>query len=151
MSPLLTGRFFNPLVERAADPSIVRTGGFYYLVLVDGFHNITIRRSATLDGLHEATPSVVWRPPACPAAACAEVWAPELQLVDGTWWIYFAAENGGGNASHRMYALSGRGPNPDSLRLPRSGRAARRRVGDRRHLPHSSARELLPVVGMAQR
>ena len=33
-----------------------------------------------------------------------EVWAPELQLINGRWYIYFAASDGN-NANHRMYAL----------------------------------------------
>ena len=38
----------------------------------------------------------------------ADLWAPELHVVDGNWYVYFAADvPPKGNASHRMYVLRG--------------------------------------------
>jgi GH43 family beta-xylosidase len=39
-----------------------------------------------------------------------EVWAPELQFLDGRWYIYVAADDGK-NVNHRMYVLSTSGAN----------------------------------------
>lgn len=41
----------------------------------------------------------------------AEVWAPDLQFVNGRWYIYFAASDGD-NRNHRMYALESEGEDP---------------------------------------
>jgi len=108
-APWLAGMFFNPILGQGADPSMVHHNGQYYLVQGDVLHrnDIVIRRSASLEQLEDAAPIVVWRHPPCPAPACTAIWAPELQLVNGQWWIYFAGENGTGNASHRMFALRG--------------------------------------------
>ena len=39
------------------------------------------------------------------------VWAPELHKIDGTWYIYLAADDGD-NEHHRMYVLRGTSANP---------------------------------------
>lgn len=113
-SPWLTGRFFNPILGRGADPTMAYHNGHYYLVQGDVLNqdNIVVRRSPSVEQLEDAAPITVWSHPSCPAPACSAIWAPELQRIDGVWWIYFAGENGNGNASHRMYALRGTTDDP---------------------------------------
>jgi GH43 family beta-xylosidase len=96
--------FMNPILgETAADPSIVRYNGYYYLAASDFDVGIAVRKSATLTGLGSAPPVRVWSAPAT-GTYSKQIWAPELQLINGRWYIYFAASNGD-NATHRMYAL----------------------------------------------
>jgi GH43 family beta-xylosidase len=112
--PWLTGAFFNPVLGSGQDPSMVYVNGSYYLAQGDvpNDDNIVIRRSTSVEHLEDVAPAVVWRHPACPAPACHGVWAPELQHIGAQWWIFFAGEDGTGNASHRMYALSSTGDDP---------------------------------------
>ena len=42
-----------------------------------------------------------------------ETWAPELQLINGRWYIYYAASNGT-NANHRMFVLESTSLNPQA-------------------------------------
>jgi len=39
------------------------------------------------------------------------VWAPELHLLNGKWYIYYAADDGQ-NANHRMWALESQTSDP---------------------------------------
>lgn len=79
--------FTNPVL-RGADPSIVRHGGFYYLVQSSG-RAITVYKSDRLtrpaqNGVRVwSAPDTGWNR--------ANVWAPELQFIDGRWYIYYAA------------------------------------------------------------
>ena len=79
--------FTNPLF-RGADPSVVLRGGVYYSVQSTG-RGITVYRSDRLTNLAQngvqvwAAPDTGWNR--------ANVWAPELQLVDGRWYVYYAA------------------------------------------------------------
>jgi len=106
----VSSTFTNPIVQRGQDPHVVRHDGYYYLIMSEDDRRVTIRRSPRLTTLGAAPPVVVWE--AAPHGdACAEVWAPELFLVDGRWYIYVAASNGV-NATHRMYVLESAGRDP---------------------------------------
>lgn len=114
-SPLISGVFYNPLLEPGADPAMVRHNGTYYLLQGDQYnnHDLVIRKSASVEGLRDAPPTTLWRHPPCPGAACTEVWAPELQRIRGQWWIFFTGASDVGNGrSHRMFALRGRTDDP---------------------------------------
>ena len=79
--------FTTPLL-RGADPSIVRRDGFYYFVQSSG-RAITVYKSDRLTDLARngvrvwSAPDTGWNR--------GNVWAPELQFVDGRWYIYYAA------------------------------------------------------------
>lgn len=79
--------FTNPL-GRGQDPWVVRHEGSYYLI-ESGEPGITIFKSATLTNPRQ-NGVVVWRPPAT-GWNRTNVWAPELHLIDGRWFIYYAA------------------------------------------------------------
>ncbi|MBL1079119.1 glycoside hydrolase family 43 protein [Nocardia sp. 2] len=106
--------FANPVLGAGADPSIAYYQGRFHLVQGDFYNddNIVIRSSETLGGLAAAEPAVVWRHPDCPAQACTKIWAPELQHIDGRWWIYFAGQENDSHETHRMYALRSTGDDP---------------------------------------
>ncbi|WP_163509249.1 glycoside hydrolase family 43 protein [Fodinicola acaciae] len=96
--------FSNPVATNRSDPHIISYGGKYYYTSTDGCVGgyICVWQSATLTGLGSATRFPVFQIPACPAVNCAEVWAPEIHAIDGTFYIYYTA--GAGDA-HRIFAL----------------------------------------------
>ena len=101
-------QFSNPIVAAAypagsADPSVSYHDGHYHYCrsLADGA--LGVARASRLQDIGRAEMVVVWRPePGTPW--CDEIWAPELQFVQGRWYIYFAASDGN-NRNHRMYVL----------------------------------------------
>jgi len=80
--------FTNPVL-RGADPSIVRQGGFYYLVQSRG-ERIVLAKAARLEELGRARPVAVFTAPDT-GWNHTNIWAPELAHVDGRWYIYYAA------------------------------------------------------------
>ncbi len=104
------GMFKNTLAEiDTPDPSVVYRNGFYYMTFTHHGADIMVMKSRTLD-FRSAERKVVWYPPA-ETAYSANLWAPEIQYLQGKWYIYFAADDGD-NANHRMYVLEGESDDP---------------------------------------
>ncbi len=102
--------FQNPILQRAADPWVMRhTDGFYYLCS-SSREEISLTRSRTLTGLADGERKVV-RTRRPPGPSSRQVWAPELHFLDGAWYVYFAASDGE-NANHRMFVLENRSADP---------------------------------------
>ena len=102
-------RFSNPLVPTGADPWILQKDGYYYFTHTTG-KNIVLYRSATFEGLATATKKIVWEPPAT-GMYSKGIWAPELHFIKGSWYFYFAADDGV-NENHRIYVLVNKSKDP---------------------------------------
>ncbi|MEV4642519.1 glycoside hydrolase family 43 protein [Actinoplanes sp. NPDC049548] len=87
---------------RAADPSVIRVGGTYFSVqsMNNGIH---VRQAASPDALAAAPARQVWSD----TRNLGEVWAPEMHLDGGRYYIYFSAGRG---SAHRMYVISSASP-----------------------------------------
>ena len=103
----------NPIVMQRADPFIYRhTDGFYYMTAsVPEYDRIEVRKAKTIQGLDEATPSVVWTKHES-GPMSKHIWAPELHNIDGKWYIYFAAGERDDIWKIRPYVLECQGENP---------------------------------------
>ncbi len=82
----------NPVVPQRADAQIIRhEDGMYYMTAsVPEYDRLVIRRSPTIAGLGTAPETVIWRRPT-QGKLTGFIWAPELQYIDGRWYMYFAA------------------------------------------------------------
>jgi GH43 family beta-xylosidase len=101
--------FTNPVVERGADPWVIRYQTNYYLC--QSYSNaVWINRAARLEDIGKDNWIQAWRPVAGTSYS-KEVWAPELRLLRGKWYIYVAADDGN-NSHHRMYVLEHESTNP---------------------------------------
>ncbi|EXX90058.1 glycosyl hydrolase family 43, partial [Paenibacillus darwinianus] len=99
----LGGTFKNTLAEiDTPDPSVVYKDGYYYMTFTHNGTDVMVMKSRTLD-FRRAERKVIWYPPVDKMYS-ANLWAPEIQFLQGKWYIYFAADNGV-NENHRMYAL----------------------------------------------
>lgn len=95
------GHFVNPVAE-GADPYVVRHGASYLWCSSDGDRGVAVSRSDRPTSQGERR--VVWRAPASGPCA-AQIWAPELHLLDGRWFIYLAGSDGR-NEQHRTFVLA---------------------------------------------
>ena len=96
--------FTNPILEEGPDPWVLRhTDGYYYLTytLRD---RIELRRSESLTGLSSAEPKVIWKP-VQGGRFSFFLWAPELHRLDDKWYIYYTANDGGGDDTRRICVL----------------------------------------------
>jgi GH43 family beta-xylosidase len=102
------GTFTNPIISSGADPWVIFQDGYYSLTVTTGW-DVEVRRATRLagtNGIGTVTPANVFTPP---APYNSDVWAPELHFIQGTAYIYYAADNGT-NATHRMFVAVQTGP-----------------------------------------
>ncbi|MCW1913106.1 glycoside hydrolase family 43 protein [Luteolibacter sp. GHJ8] len=107
LSGALADTFVNPIAE-GADPCVIKHGDKYIWCQSAGNQGVALWVSDRLTSL--GTPHVVWQAPAT-GPYSKEVWAPELQFIDGKFYIYVAASDGK-NANHLAYALESEGVDP---------------------------------------
>lgn len=91
-------RPLGQLSIRNADPSVIRVGSTYVSTEVSG-GRLYVRQASSISGLASAAAKQVWGNP----NGWAEVWAPDIVLDHGVYYIYFAA---GAGSAHRMYVIS---------------------------------------------
>ncbi len=84
-----------------ADPSVIRVGSTY-IAVKSAQGGIIVRQSSTLAGVASATAKKVWSD-----TGLGEVWAPEIVVDGGRYYIYFSAGTG---SAHRMYVISSASP-----------------------------------------
>jgi GH43 family beta-xylosidase len=101
--------FTNPLLPSGADPWVTSRNGYYYYMNTTG-KNLTIWKTRDITELKQAEKKIVWTPPLS-GPYSHEIWAPELHLLQGKWYIYFAAD-AGDNESHRVWVLENTSTDP---------------------------------------
>ena len=103
----------NPLVEQRADAFVYRhTDGYYYFTAtVPNWDYLELRRATTLDGLRTAEPKTIWKRHASGPMG-GFIWAPEIHLVGGKWFIYFGAGTSEDHWKIRLYVLENDSANP---------------------------------------
>lgn len=94
----------NPIMARGADPWLIQDGrGGYYFTCTNGV-NITLWHVSALDSFDKAEKKTVWTPPA-EGPGSRDLWAPELHLIGGRWYVYYAASDGTNDAGRRMHVI----------------------------------------------
>jgi GH43 family beta-xylosidase len=88
---------------------ILHEGLYYYCESKDQ-NRICIRRASSIHAISQDPGLCVWKAPDFGPNSHA-IWAPELHLINGRWFIYFAADNGK-NKYHRMWVLESEGTDP---------------------------------------
>lgn len=102
--------FYNPIVDNYADPWVTQWHGRYYFTATTG-SNITIWSAKRLIDVGTGPSRIVWSPSGA-EAHFQDVWSPELDHFGRHWYIYFAADQRGVNATHRDYVLESSGTQP---------------------------------------
>ena len=113
------------LVPDGEDPWVIADQGYLYYCTVDRLkQKIMVARFTSLAEMASAALVQVWPGKQGVTPEFVEIWSPELQLINGKWYIYFAlynAQNGG----ERLYVLEGISGHPqgeyeflDQLQVP---------------------------------
>lgn len=102
----------NPVLPSGPDPSITQQGGVFYYMATRG-DRLAIRATRDLSRLAHAKEVTVWRPPAT-GPNSASIWAPELHLIAGRWFIYYTAvdKNHDDDAHRGVFVLEHDGADP---------------------------------------
>ena len=137
----------QPLIPQRADPWVYRhdNGQYFFIATSPSFDQIEMRQANSLQGLADAEPQVVWRKHATGEMG-ANIWAPELHRIDGTWYIYFAAGEAEQPWLIRMYVLANTSANPLDGEWQELGRIKTQRDSfslDATHFAHRNKRYLI--------
>ncbi|CAI6094707.1 unnamed protein product [Clonostachys chloroleuca] len=93
------------------DPWMVQANGVYYLTFTLA-NRIEIWESPLMEDFFNARKALVWQPEPGSRWA-ADIWAPELHLIKGVWYIYATASQPGvGNPGHRTIVLRSASQDP---------------------------------------
>ncbi len=85
------------------DPWVVAHEGELLLVQsAAGSRRIVVKRFSDLHRMYRNVETVIWAPGR--RSHGSRLWAPELHQIEGRWYLYYSASDGG-TASHRTYAL----------------------------------------------
>ncbi|WP_125775076.1 family 43 glycosylhydrolase [Antribacter gilvus] len=103
----------NPVVEQRADTAIYKhTDGYYYMTAsVPDYKRVELRRSQTIGGLGSATPVTAFTAPSG-GDLSGWIWAPDIQYIDGAWYLYFSASPSGNRFSQRLFWMRNTSANP---------------------------------------
>jgi GH43 family beta-xylosidase len=100
------------LVADGEDPWVISHQGQFYYCTVDRLkQKILVSTFTQLKDIATADLVQVWPGTKGTSPDFLEIWAPELQYIDGKWYIYFALYNNK-NGEERVYALEGTSDNP---------------------------------------
>jgi GH43 family beta-xylosidase len=102
----------NVLVADGEDPWVISHEKYlYYCTVNRGKKEILVSKFKELKDMATAPMIKVWPGENDNVLDFIEIWSPELQFLDGKWYIYFALYDGI-NASERMYVLEGTSTDP---------------------------------------
>jgi GH43 family beta-xylosidase len=103
--------FFNPIAASSADPWVFKhTDGCYYFMSTRS-KGLELTQSSTLTGLAEGRKKLIWSPE--PGGSYSyNLWAPEIHHLDNKWYIYYTANDGGGDESRRICVLENEQSDP---------------------------------------
>lgn len=97
----------SPIIDQeGADPSIIKLEDMYYYTKTTG-NNIVLSRAESFLQVASGEKCVIYEP----GNELRDLWAPEIQYLDGAWYIYFAAVKPG-EEMHHMYVLSNENRDP---------------------------------------
>lgn len=102
-------RFTNPLLPSGADPFSFYKDGFYYYMHTMG-NKLVLWKTKNLAELKDAERKTIYEPP--PNTPYSKnLWAPEIHFIKGSWYVYYAADDGN-NKNHRMYVIQNGSADP---------------------------------------
>ncbi|WP_111768752.1 immunoglobulin-like domain-containing protein [Nakamurella deserti] len=110
----------DPLIRQRADPDVtLGSDGFYYFTASypmvgsgdpEGYDRVVVRKAATIAGLATAPEITIWDEKDSPLNRY--IWAPELQQINGTWYVFYTASIDNGPFSIRPVMLRLDGTDP---------------------------------------
>lgn len=115
-APPATAQFItvnNPVIRQRADTAIYKhTDGYYYMTAsVPDYKRVELRRATTLQGLGSAATANAFIAPSS-GALSGWIWAPDIQFIDGAWYMYFSASPNTARFDQRLYWIRNTCANP---------------------------------------
>ncbi len=102
--------FTNPLLSSGPDPWVTQKDTNYYYTHTVG-NKLVLFKTSKMSELDEARETTVWTP--TPNTNYSDdIWAPEIHYLQNKWYMYFAADSSGVDATHRVYVIENSSADP---------------------------------------
>lgn len=101
--------FTNPILPSGADPYSTYYNGYYYYTHTLQ-NKLVLWKTKSLADLRNAQRKTIWTAQKNTNYS-GDIWAPEFHVINGNWYVYFAADDGD-NTTHRMYVLENKSKDP---------------------------------------
>ncbi len=100
--------FTDPLLPSGADPwALWHDGHYYYMHTLS--NRLDLWKTNDLTNLQEAKCKTIWIP--TDPANAKHLWAPEIHVIDGKWYVYYAVDDGNTD-NHQLYVLENSAQDP---------------------------------------
>ncbi|MFB9326186.1 family 43 glycosylhydrolase [Paenibacillus aurantiacus] len=103
--------FCNPIAAHAADPWIYKHDDGCYYFMCTKHDALELTQSRSLSGIVEGRRRTIWTPEPGGSFSC-NLWAPEIHYLAGKWYVYYTANDGGGDDTRRICVLENEAADP---------------------------------------
>ncbi len=106
-------KYNKALIEQRADPYVfcAPDGTYYFTASVPAYDKIVLRHADSILGLKDAEEKTIWVKHES-GDMSQHIWAPEIHIMDGKWYIYYAASRADDIWRLRPYILCCEGNDP---------------------------------------
>ena len=103
--------FKNPIFENGADPWLYKHQNGCYYFMITLHDRIELWCSRCITGVSGAERKTIWT--VAPTGPCSKnIWAPEIHFINDKWYVYFTANDGGGDETRKIFVLENESEDP---------------------------------------
>lgn len=98
-------------MAHGADPWMYRhsNGNYYFMISLQD--KLDLWSSKSLSAIAQGKRHTIWVPKV--SGPCSHnIWAPEIHFLKDRWYVYFTANDGGGDETRRIYVLENKSSDP---------------------------------------
>ncbi|MEK3916701.1 family 43 glycosylhydrolase [Paenibacillus sp. FSL H7-0331] len=103
--------FMNPLLENGADPWMYKHEDGTYYLMVTRQGRLDLWKSDNMTNIASGNQKTIWTPEET-GSNSKNLWAPEIHYINKKWYIYYTANDGGGDSTRKIFVLENEEEDP---------------------------------------
>jgi len=103
--------FVNPLLVHGADPWMYKHVDGTYYFMVTRRDRLDLWRSDNITNIANGDKKTIWIPEET-GIKSKNLWAPEIHYINKKWYIYYTANDGGGDSTRKIFVLENKEDDP---------------------------------------
>lgn len=103
--------FVNPLLVHGADPWMYKHEDGSYYFMVTRRNRLDLWRSDNITNIANGDKKTIWIPEET-GINSNNLWAPEIHYINKKWYVYYTANDGGGDSTRKIFVLENEEEDP---------------------------------------
>ncbi|MGG1636058.1 glycoside hydrolase family 43 protein [Paenibacillus sp. NRS-1760] len=103
--------FVNPLLVHGADPWMYKHEDGSYYFMVTRRNRLDLWRSDDITNIANGDKKTIWIPEET-GINSNNLWAPEIHYINKKWYVYYTANDGGGDSTRKIFVLENEEEDP---------------------------------------